>query len=540
MKLNITMASGARYMDNVRIFMRGIRLGWRMVRDVMVYKDAWRMEELEAGMTLLEKTTEILKEVMNGICGWLVLTMETELMFDGTLPTLDLQIWVNSDNIISYKYYEKPTTPTTVLHARSAIPEATRRATLNQEMIRRMTNTSEVVDDKVRVEIVDDYAKKLVNSEYDVNSTRGFIIGGLKGYERLLSLSKDRKNPKWKPLHLAASWNSKARRVTKMLSKTTWFKEKGKEVIRTPAAASTSEKSDDQEPPSNHHAADEETSNGEEMSSSHQGGTKWGSDYKAPNGGSDDDAPSTSQGRPNHQGEMNKKKNKKKRGADREYITLGGLKRIEVASKRRAMQKLNRKLGKMDLPSNREKKVKWKKKGPPPTTISVCFIDNTAGGLLLKRMKGVEEEVANKVDYRVRMMEAAGTPMSLILTKNNPWGTKDCTREDCTTCAQGDENMIDCKKINVLYESYCTLCNPGEVKRGKKDEITFLREGNGIYVGESSRSLYERTREHVADRLSRKEDSHQIKHWLLDHGDLQEPPEFKFRLIRSFKDPMSR
>ena len=237
---------------------------------------------------------------------------------------------------------------------------------------------------------------------------------------------------------------------------------------------------------------------------------------------------------------MNKKKNKKKRGADREYITLGGLKRIEVASKRRAMQKLNRKLGKMDLPSNREKKVKLKKKGPPPTTISVCFIDNTAGGLLLKRMKGVEEEVANKVDYRVRMMEAAGTPMSLLLTKNNPWGTKDCTREDCTTCAQGDENMIDCKKRNVLYESYCTLCNPGEVKRGKKDEITFLREGNGIYVGESSRSLYERTREHVADRLSRKEDSHQIKHWLLDHGDLQEPPEFKFRLIRSFKDPMSR
>ena len=40
--------------------------------------------------------------------------------------------------------------------------------------------------------------------------------------------------------------------------------------------------------------------------------------------------------------------------------------------------------------------------------------------------------------------------------------------------------------------------------------------------------------------VSRKEESHQIKHWLLDHGDLQEPPEFKFRLIRSFKDPISR
>ena len=54
-------------------------------------------------MTSLEKTTTILEEVMNGICGWLVLTMENELMFNGTLPTLDLQLWVNKDNKVVYK-----------------------------------------------------------------------------------------------------------------------------------------------------------------------------------------------------------------------------------------------------------------------------------------------------------------------------------------------------------------------------------------------------------------------------------------------------
>ena len=139
-----------------------------------------------------------------------------------------------------------------------------------------------------------------------------------------------------------------------------------------------------------------------------------------------------------------------------------------------------------------------------------------------------------------KMTEAAGTPMSLILTTNNPWGSQDCGRKDCTTCAQDDECRIDCKRRSVLYESFCTLCNPGEVRKGKKDEMTFLREGKGIYVGESSRSLFERTREHVADRDSRKEESHQVKHWLLDHAELQEPPAFKFRLVRSFKDPMSR
>ena len=129
-----------------------------------------------------------------------------------------------------------------------------------------------------------------------------------------------------------------------MLSKTTWFKEKG-----------------------NLHEADvdEEKANADERSSSHQGGNEWGSDFKAPKSGSDDDAPSTSQRGSNFQGEMKRNGKKKKRGADREYITLGGLKRIEVANKRKARQKLNRKLGKMDLPAGREK-VKLKKKGPPP------------------------------------------------------------------------------------------------------------------------------------------------------------------------------
>ena len=193
-----------------------------------------------------------------------------------------------------------------------------------------------------------------------------------------------------------------------------------------------------------------------------------------------------------------------------------------MASKRRARQRLSKKLGLMDIPSSMNDTKKMKKKGPPPPTISVCFIDNTANGRLVKRMQGVEEEVGSKVNYRVRMTEAAGTPLSLLLTNNNPWGVKDCQREDCQTCAQGDENQIDCKKRNVLYESYCTVCNPVEVKRGKTDEITFLKEGKGVYVGESLRSLYERTGEHTADRVAKKEESHQIKHWLLDHQDMEE------------------
>ena len=231
-KANIRVIDCARYMDDVRVWLRAIRLGWRWLEGQLVYRRCWRMEEEGRGMAKLAKTTEILKSIMNSICTWLELTMETEDMFNGVLPTLDLQLWVSSGNRILFSFFEKAMVSAMVLHKRSAIPEGVRRATLNQEMVRRMLNTSEDVEITKRVEIVDGYAQKLVNSEYSVEETRKVIIGGLKGYERLLSLSKDMTNPRWKPLHMAGSWNARNRRMAKLRSRDNWYK--GKTEIDPP------------------------------------------------------------------------------------------------------------------------------------------------------------------------------------------------------------------------------------------------------------------------------------------------------------------
>jgi hypothetical protein len=64
-----------------------------------------------------------------------------------------------------------------------------------------------------RIDIIDKYAQKVIKSECSLEQTRNAIIAGLKGYERLLSLSKDLNNPRWKPLHSSAGWNSKNRRL---------------------------------------------------------------------------------------------------------------------------------------------------------------------------------------------------------------------------------------------------------------------------------------------------------------------------------------
>ena len=242
--------------------------------------------------------------------------------FQGVLPTLDLEIWVTEENLVMYQYYEKSMIPITVLHRRSAMPESTRRSTLNQELIRRMVNTSEMVPMSKRMEIVDNYAQKMVNSEYTVEMTRQTIVGGLKGYERLLSLSKDQQNPRWKPLHLAAKWNSRNRRIAKQLSKTNWYKDKS-EVDPPTSSQQEDQKSgfsihkDGKMPDEKSQVQDEpENLAPEEYLKDGEGDQKAG---------------------------KSRSRKSKKRGPGRGSITLGGLKKVENAKKRKQKQRVRKK-----------------------------------------------------------------------------------------------------------------------------------------------------------------------------------------------------
>ena len=124
-------------------------------------------------MTGLQKTMQILEGMMNSICDWLNFTMESVDDFGGKLPTLDLNIWVMEDNMVVYIFYQKPMASSMVIQKRSAMPENKRMATLNQEVIRRMLNTSERLYISYMLRVVDDYAGKLVNSGYDLRSMQG-------------------------------------------------------------------------------------------------------------------------------------------------------------------------------------------------------------------------------------------------------------------------------------------------------------------------------------------------------------------------------
>ena len=132
-------------------------------------------------MNGLEKTSEVMRDMMNSICNFLTLTMESILDFDGKLPTLDLKLWIREDNKTMFMFYSKPMASNMVIQRRSAMPENMKISTLNQDVIRRMANTSEDLNDSIRLEVIDDFAQKIINSGYALPQTRKIIVGGLEG-----------------------------------------------------------------------------------------------------------------------------------------------------------------------------------------------------------------------------------------------------------------------------------------------------------------------------------------------------------------------
>ena len=104
-------------------------------------------------------------------------------------------------------------------------------------------------------------------------------------------------------------------------------------------------------------------------------------------------------------------------------------------------------------------------------------------------------------------------------------------------CRRG-EKLPPCTRRNVSYENICTQCNP-DVGEEKKKNLTAPSHPPSIYVGETSKSLFERGKQHWKDLGAKQEDSHIYKHHQVHHGGRGEPT-FHLRPVRFFKSALTR
>ena len=124
--------------------------------------------------------------------------------------------------------------------------------------------------------------------------------------------------------------------------------------------------------------------------------------------------------------------------------------------------------------------------GDTDDMMTALFVPKTRGGALMKQLKEKEDEMRRWITNKVRVVEQAGTKLANLLSATNKEKVP-CSRIQFTTC-EDDRMAGRCYSYNLTYASICTLCERnGEVSQ---------------YVGETSRTIMERTLEHVADAVS--------------------------------------
>ena len=173
----------------------------------------------------------------------------------------------------------------------------------------------------------------------------------------------------------------------------------------------------------------------------------------------------------------------------------------------------------------------------PLKTRTVLFVEHTPDGTLAKRLREQLERMEQTIGFKIKVVEHAGTKLKDMFSLTNLWGGSQCERKDCTTCTQEGEEISDCKRRGIVYESICVKCNPGATRPGPLKSVN--KEVPSVYVGETSRSMYERAGEHWKAFHKRNTDSHIWKHHLVHHEGVGEP-EMTFKVVGTFKSALPR
>ena len=122
------------------------------------------------------------------------------------------------------------------------------------------------------------------------------------------------------------------------------------------------------------------------------------------------------------------------------------------------------------------------------------------------------------IGFTVKIVELSGLSLQSQFPLTTLWDEAACGREgECVTCYQGAEMLPNCTKQSILYENVCHRCVPGAREDKKMKEEDLIKEQPVLYVGETSRSLMERSKEHWASYRGRNKDSHMLRHQDLVH-----------------------
>jgi len=199
------------------------------VRDNEIEFDI-RKAEAEVNVPDDVLAAELLCSLANSLYG----EDDIQIIFDtpsrnetGMMPVLDLQLWVQEDQV-NFLFYEKPMTTNFVLHKLSALSCFTKKVTLAGEISRRYFNTRPcLVETGIMDEIVDKFRNKMMVSGYTFKERELIVKEGRNRYNNVLAQVKDGD----RPMYRSAAWKKEERAVERKKKGKTWHGKQFESVI---------------------------------------------------------------------------------------------------------------------------------------------------------------------------------------------------------------------------------------------------------------------------------------------------------------------
>ena len=221
-KSNITQLLSGLYVDDGRHLHRKLEIGEHFDYDSkkFVLTEKRREQDIEMGLTREQITRKEILIAMNSINSDLNFTMEMCTDFtDGRLPTLSFSLW-QGDQKLEHSYFEKSMKNQTLLVSRSSMSRHQIINIMSNELIRRLEVIDCSLDIVEKIKVVNKYVQQLVNSEYSMKQCREIVISGVLGYMRKMK----RKEKYNLPIYRSNKLSLRDRVNKKLTEKYNWYR----------------------------------------------------------------------------------------------------------------------------------------------------------------------------------------------------------------------------------------------------------------------------------------------------------------------------
>ena len=134
-----------------------------------------------------ERLARVLKDIANHVMEGI--EMEADFPSkneDGKMPVLDMKVWIGDDGNVVHQHYEKAVSSRDVLHSQSAQSSSCKRSVHTQEILRRMLNTSPILDWQVHgAPFLNDYMVRMREAGYGEAMRKNVLKSAANIYERM-------------------------------------------------------------------------------------------------------------------------------------------------------------------------------------------------------------------------------------------------------------------------------------------------------------------------------------------------------------------